>query len=239
METLDLLPELGFVKLPGPSDRIAYELQLGRLKLSAVRSINRYFREVVIFSGYYATQRTAAEVYFELPVEVRSVNHLKAFLSYYLRHDTVGARPEIPKPFWFDEGTSLSHLLPWEIELAEYEGRPHCYVRKDWMKLVLNDLDAFLKLATDNTLVEFRFDNSILEVILGAERIVVTAEGKPWGATYVIPASRITNLPRRLSSGSVEVGIHDNRLRLGKYVFGGVYEKPTIDADQGSLFDQA
>lgn len=113
METTDLLPALGFTPFPDRRDTDQFALRLGPLELTAFRTMNKYCREVVICYGYYVTERAVADVHFEVPVQVPSMNHLKALLSYYLKGDVSGWAAEVPKPFWFDEGMRLEHLLPW------------------------------------------------------------------------------------------------------------------------------
>ncbi len=225
-KTWEILPALGFSEIPVQWPvGLAYEIDLGSFPLTAAQSTNKYFREVIHFSGSLTTPTSTAEVSFELPVEMDSPAQCKAFIAYYLRNhlDKNDSRQSLE---WIIEGEGLAHLLPWEIEKAMLDSRTRCWVRRDWLKLALKDLESYRRNVTGHTLVEISFDGRVLIFRVRDDQIVLTAEGDPWDETYVIHAARLQSLPKRFNSGTPEISIWDAYLTIGGCRYRGVFGKP-------------
>lgn len=117
--TWDILPTLGLIETADRwSDGKSYEIDLGVFTLTAAQRMNRYFRDVVMFDGYYVTEMAIGEVHFELPLQVASADQCKAFIAYYLRNH-VDHKHLGPDLEWIREGWTLAHLLPWEADRHE------------------------------------------------------------------------------------------------------------------------
>lgn len=222
MRTWDLLPSLGFIESAASFEGTGRALELGPFRLSADCRRNRYLKEVIIFEGAFSTSRTFAFVNFEFPLEMTSLDLCIALLVYYLTKQVGPELQGLEKPDWFEAGKAMSHLLPWEVEKKAYEARPHCYVSRDRIKLLISDLGPLIQTCPDNTLVELHFDGEVLTVGLNQRRLVVNAAGLPWNSSYVIPVLRLRHLPKRIMSEQVEVGIHNGMLRLDRCVFSGL-----------------
>ena len=112
IQTIQALPELGFI--PAATPMPGYKFDFGWFEITAVEGFSaRPFARAVSFSGVFSTSSSVTEMDFTLPATLESINHVKAFLAYYL--DSVlrgGSRPPID-PVWLAEGRAMAHLLPW------------------------------------------------------------------------------------------------------------------------------
>lgn len=216
--TWDVLHEFGFE--PDADSISGVSFDFGNFKLSAMAETGKTFEPVVLFTGVLETQRKLAEVIFEIPPTVASREQLAAFIVYYL--DKAAGRDAFqPKRNvdWIAEGRKHRQLLPWEVDKAAYRSRPHCTVRRDWLRLALNNLTEQLVDADDTDLVEFGFDGSVLTIRFCGQVMHMAAEGTPWPAEFNILAKSLRRLPKRLMQSHVEVAVYKGRLRIGRVCF--------------------
>jgi hypothetical protein len=85
----------------------------GNFKLEASHNVNRWFRRVIILGGLMATDRTIAEVHFEMPTEVESFEQGVAFVTHCLDSHAGGVFQPVLLVPWLDEGRQNRNLLPW------------------------------------------------------------------------------------------------------------------------------
>lgn len=227
-ETWELLKQLGFVPdasvisdvMPG----LSYDF--GNFTLSASAVMGKWFEPLVLFTGVLATPRTLAEVSFELPRVVASKEQLTAFLVYYLDKAARGDVFHPSRPVaWISEGRATQSLLPWEMDMAAYRARPHCSVRRDWLRLALNSLAEIITKADDTAAVEFSFDGSVLMIRCSDQVVPMSAIGNAWPSPFEIPAGKMRRLPKRLMRDELEVSVHGGRLHIGRNCFDGAREK--------------
>ncbi|MFH1821851.1 MAG: hypothetical protein ABH852_05385 [Methanobacteriota archaeon] len=131
--TWDMLREFGF----WPDDEVFSDVMpglsfdFGNFRLSASCVRNMRFAEVVLFTGVLATPRTIAQVQFEMPRQVKSFKQCAAWIVWHL-DKVAGGNGFVPAhPVgWLAEGRKYRSLLPWIVDMAEYEARPHCIVER-------------------------------------------------------------------------------------------------------------
>jgi hypothetical protein len=170
------------------------------------------FHPAVWFVGHFNhAAREMGFLEFNLPVAIESLDQLKAFLAYYLSDAMTANVPE-----WIAEGRALSHLLPWERDMAAYNARDRCAVRREWLRLTLKDLTDALKNLGPAEVVTFTFDGTLLSIDCG-RRIMVQAEGSAWGDTHSIRASDLATLPKRLMRDPIEVAAYGGHLIIGNH----------------------
>ncbi len=241
IETWSVLPHLGFE--PDPSgwaaDRVS--IQLGPVKLTACRGVNRYYREAIMFDGILSTPRSIGDISFELPIYLASYGHAVAFISYYLRRyfgEDIATTPQLD---WLGVGLELNHLLPWEIaaeesrvETERYAKRPQCRVERPWMKLAIKDLWRVLGSLTEPEMLSLSFDGHVLTMTLGKWVIAMPANGTAWDSIYEISSKEILNLPRRLMSASVEISFYRGKLLIDRSRYDGV-EKKRVDGRRSRI----
>ena len=224
----DVLKEFGFA--PDSSvisdDNSGLSFDFGSFKLSATVGLGKYFQPVVLFTGILATPRTLADICFEVPRMVASREQLAAFLVYYLNNaaDSYIFLPS-QNVDWLTMGQQHRHLLPWEVDMVAYHARPHCSVKRDWLRLALKSLTELVAKADDAAEVEFGFDGSVLTIRCCGEIVPMAANGKAWGAQFVIPAEKLRYLPKRLMQDYVEVSVRKGRLHIGHNCFDGAAGK--------------
>jgi hypothetical protein len=227
-ETWNVLKELGFESdkavisdiMPGLS------FEFGNFTLSASSVISLRFQPIILFTGFFVTPRTIDEVCFELPRHVASKKLLAAFLAYYLRNLPFGERSISEKDVsWLIEGRLNKHLLPWEIEMAAYQLRPHCLVQRLWLRLALNNLSDLIAQTNDNETVDFSFDGTVLKIICSEQVLAMSADGNPWRSEYTIPVRALTHLPKCLMQERVGVSYWQERLHIGNHCYEGIQEK--------------
>lgn len=226
--TWEVLKDLGFMPdtavfsdvMPG----LSYDF--GNFTLSAAAVMSKWFKPVVMFYGVLATSRTLGDVCFELPRVVASQEQLTAFLVYYLDK----AAPENvfhpARPVaWIAEGRANRRLLPWEVDMEAYRARPHCMVRRDWLRLALNSLAEIIAKADDTATVEFSFDGSVLTIRCPDQVVPMSAIGNAWPSPFEIPAANLRHLPKRLMQDMLEVSVYKGKLHIGRNCFDGAREK--------------
>jgi len=222
LKDLSFTPDAAVISdvMPG----LSYDF--GNFTLSASAVMGKWFEPVVLFTGVPATPRTLAEVCFELPRVVASQEQLTAFLVYYLDK---AARRDVFHPArpvaWIAEGRANRSLLPWEVDMAAYRARPHCSVRRDWLRLALNSLAEIIAKADDTAAVEFSFDGSVLTIRCSGQVVPMSAIGDAWPSPFEIPAAKLRHLPNRLMQDMLEVSVHKGQLHIGGNCFDGAKEK--------------
>jgi hypothetical protein len=229
----DVLPSLGFL----PDANVISDVQpglsrdFGNLRLSASCGTNRNFREVVLFMGILTSERSIAEVIFELPPLVESREQALAFLVWSLDQHADGKifMPRVPTS-WLEEGRKHRYCLPWERELAAYAARPHCTMHRKWASIALKALADHLTEASDGDFVTFEFDGEVLKIRCEKELIAVPAQGKAWVQRYSISAGALKHLPKRLATQFIEVSIWDNALCLARRRFNGAIGIPKSES---------
>ena len=224
----DVLKEFGFA--PDSSvisdDNSGLSFDFGSFKLSATVGLGKYFQPVVLFTGILATPRTLADICFEVPRMVASREQLAAFLVYYLNNaaDSYIFLPS-QNVDWLTMGQQHRHLLPWEVDMVAYHARPHCYVRRDWLRLALKILAELIAKAADAEEIELGFDGSVLTIKCSGQIVPMAASGRAWVSLFVIPADKLRRLPKRLMQNEVEVSVREMRLHIGHQCFDGIKEK--------------
>lgn len=218
IETFEALKKLGFE--PDASDlTLSYDgeplsYDFGNLTLSASRTINRYFVEIISVSGVYATRRTVAEVEIQLPPRVSSIEQCAAFVAWGIDNQISGDFvPSIPT-HWLDEGRNNFDTLPWVKEQKLYRERPQCLVDRDWLKLALRDLRLLLPKIAESDLLSFTFRDEIFSIRSSQKLIALPATGNNWKSKYEITAGNFQNLPKRLTREVIEISIWDDHLHL-------------------------
>lgn len=231
--TWDLLPALGFQLVPaGAYSDIhpAMIVDFGNFKLSAAALTNLHFCEIVLFSGLYSTPRTIADIHFELPRRVDSLRQCAAWIVWNLDQQWDGRifRP-VRAVDWIEEGRQNRRLLPWVMSQAEYESRPQCTVRRDWLRLGLKELRERLAWLPDNVRVTFSFDGIIFRIQCDQKIIAFPAAGKPWAVRFNVEGKSLREQPRRrLMSEDIGISIWNSRISLGPWSCEGEIENPDL-----------
>ncbi len=230
--TWDVLRDLGF-KLDADviSDFMpGLSFDFGNFKLKAGSMMNLKFQNVVILSGILQTNRSIAEVEFEMPLRIESRELCAAWIVWHLDKSS---RPDLfvsTKPAtWLELGRQHRDQLPWEKQLIEWEReaelyrqRPHCRVARKWLRLALTTMGEHLKSMEDPELVTVAFNDGVLTLRLGSNRIVLAAEGTSWECTYSLPAGNLRVLPKRLMGDPVVVGIWHSQLEIDRNRYDGL-----------------
>ena len=82
------------------------------------------------------------------------------------------------------------------------------------MRVALNKLGPYLKLASDDAKVIFKFDGEVLKIEYSDGTLAMPATGKPWPSRFSIPAATLQHLPKRLMYAKIEVSIWKSSLSL-------------------------
>jgi hypothetical protein len=231
---LDVLLDFGFrpdatvmsLEKPGLS------FDFGNFKLSACSAINRWFVDIVLFTGILSTSRTLTQVEFELPRLVESKEQCAALIAWFFDSSVRGSGFQAAnEPAWLQEGRTHKSLLPWERERKslekeeeKYRARPLCRVQRDWLKLGLKSLEQFLSEGSDSGLVEVSFDGKLLWFHRTDNIIVLPADGSRWTSRFAMPVGRLKPLPKRLMAASIEVSVWQRRLQIDQSWYEGVIE---------------
>ncbi len=229
IETWDTLQQLGFRPDSGVISDVmpGLSMDFGNFKLSASAVMSKWFRPVVLFTGWLRSPRSLADVHFELPRRVASREQLVALIAFFL-DNTVGSggfRPAIAVD-WIGEGRANHGLLPWEESIAVYNARPRCDVSREWLRLGLKKLSSILNAANPGDKVTFKFDGSVLVIRCGSEVVPLAAKGNPWPCEYSIPVKDIGYLPKRVVREQTEISFHAGNLQIGRVRYSAAVEEP-------------
>ena len=198
----------------------------GNLTLRASSCINLRCVEIVFFTGVLSTPRSLAEVQFEMPRRLKSIKQCAALIVWSLDQH---ADKRVFKPAWhvgwIEEGRENRRLLPWVMSMAEYNARPQCIVRRDWLRLALKTLGTYLAPLSDSAGIVFRFDGSVLSIRLNKKVIALPGEGSPWAVCFRVEARTLRQLPKRFMREDIEVSIWESRITLGNCTYAGTLEE--------------
>jgi hypothetical protein len=240
LPTWNLLRDLGFRPDYGVSiikDSLSFDF--GGFQLSANKTLNRHFVEVIFLSGILATHRpsgglqTLGEVEFEMPIEIQSRAQCAAWIAWHLDKDW--DRNFIPTygVDWIVEGRQHLDLLPWLARAAAYAARPRCLVQRDWLRLALKTLSEKIETASDDDTVAVDFRDGALSFRCGEKVIALPAEGTSWPGGFLIPAGKLRNLPKRLLGWVSEVSIYKSQFTIGRHSYTGIMPNPTPGSAHG------
>lgn len=222
--TWDVLRDLGFepdaTVISDVTPGLSFDF--GTFKLSASSVVNMRFAEVILFTGVLATPRTLAEVSFEMPRRVKSREQCAAWIVWNLDESAGRLFTSAREVLWLAEGRENQNLLPWVADLAAYNARPRCTVKRDWLRVALKTLGAILATARDEDTVEFGFDGAVLTMKCAGQVVALPAEGSSWHERFASPARNLQNLPKRLMSERLEVSVFEGRLNIGRNRYNGV-----------------
>jgi hypothetical protein len=231
IRTWNMLPSLGFQ----PDSEVVFSdicprltLDFGNLKLSAAAVVSPHSGETVLFSGILATRDTVAEVQFELPRRVESLKQCAAWIVWNLdQHSSGGTFNSARDVPWIHEARQNHRLLPWLLSQAEFDARPQCTVRRDWLRLGLKHLREQLDLLPDNTIVVFSFDGAVFSI--SSESKVIAAflgEGLPWTVCFRVEAKTLRRQPRRFTREHIGVSVWESQIRFDSWSFEGAVGLP-------------
>jgi len=225
----NVLLELGFHENWSAitDEQPGYCYDFGNLKLTAAQVTNSYLTPVFAFGGVARSPRTIAEISFDMPLEVESLEQGVAWVTYGLGR---AFRPSKLTP-WVDQGRKWSDTLPWEQDRRRYEARPHCLVDRDWFRLAAKKLRDKAGLVNANESASFQFDGKVLQIKTLGEFLAMPAEGVAWDRPYFVNASELDSLPKRMMRSTVEVNVWEGKLRIEGRAFALVQPANEMDRD--------
>jgi hypothetical protein len=215
--TRDVLLDLGFAEDTGvlSNEGAGLSFDFGNLKLNASQGVSPPFmRPVIQFTGSLWTPRSGTFVDFQMPRRIASREVCAAWITYHLDSPQEPFRPERSAD-WLELGRQHQHLLPWNVEQAEYEASPMCQVEREWLNLALKKLARLVDAADSGTLVAFAFDKATLSIRCGDEVIPLPATGTAWDEAYRVDAINLDKLPKRLMQDPVRITVWRDRLTIG------------------------
>jgi hypothetical protein len=225
--TMDALRSLGFQHDPRViSDEYpGLSFDFGDLALRASSCLNLRCVEVILFTGVLSTQCGLAEVHFEMPRQIKSLKQCAAWIVWSLdRHCDHRVFRPVQEVDWIEEGRRNQRLLPWVMSMAEFNARPQCTVRRDWLRLALKTLSEYLTALSDNAGIVFSFDGSVLSIRCDKKVIALPGDGSPWAVNFRVEARTLRYLPKRLMRENIGVSIWESRITLGNYKYEGTIE---------------
>jgi hypothetical protein len=230
--TTELLRQLGFQ----PDSRVLSDtgpglsFDFGNFTLNASQCLNLRCIEVVLFSGVLAAAGSLAEVFFELPPQMTSLKQCAAWIVWNL-DQRAPHRLFIPgqRVGWIIEGRESKHLLPWVLPMAEYEARPKCVVRRDWLRLALKTLAEDLAGQPHDAVVVFSFDGLVLYIRYADKAVALPGEGTPWTVRFQVRARALQRRPKRFMMERLEVSVWESRISLGSSSYDGTIEPAGTD----------
>lgn len=230
MRTWNILWNFGFQIESGGLLGVQPVLRLvtPELELAALFTANQRRASVALVNGVLNNRGQLSSLRFEIPAEVASVEQCAAYLA---RGIDGGGKPVFfpREPLaWLDLGRHHRHLHPLSSGGRVSHGctslrddGPHCLVARNWLRLALARLRSQLKHLDGGRPVSLYFDGLIL-TISAADCVRVEAAGDAWESAFCVPAKALRQLPRRLTSDPVCVGVWDNRLRIDHCAYSGV-----------------
>lgn len=213
----DVLPTLGFAPdWAGYSENPpGFKFNRSNLELTAGEMTNRYLQRGVQFSGLWRTARSLKMIDFEMPLKAESHEQVVAWIVF-----GIGIDYEPPSAIdWFDQGKLWQDQLPWEryyrdlrVRIEETRRlralRPHCFLSRKWMRVLLNHMAAATASNSQAVEVQVHFNGRMLTLEVGEEMIGAPASGPgAWPCKYGVAITADGVLPSRLMTDPVEVGI--------------------------------
>lgn len=224
LPTMDALRCLGF--LPDTTaivyDGLVLSFDFGSLILRASCCMNLRAAQIVLFTGVVSTPRTLGQVHFELPRRVESVKQCAALIVWNLdQFSEFRKNQNIP---WVEEARINRRLLPWAMSTAEWNARPQCMVKRDWLRLALRTMAEHLITLPDDADVEFSFDGSVLSIKCDGKVIALAGQGVPWGVSFKVPVGALRRLPKRLMHEDIGISIWESTLSIGNRSYPGTLD---------------
>jgi len=227
VSTMDSLRYLGFQ----PNSRVISDdypgltFDFGNVTLRASNCLNLRCVEVVLITGVLSSPDSLADVFFEMPREVKSLKQCAAWIVWNLDHN---ADDRVFKPArhvaWVEDGRKNQRLLPWVMSRAEYNVRPQCMVQRDWLRLALKTLREYLASFPDDAGIVFSFDGSVFSIRFEKKVIALPGKGSPWAVRFRVEARTLRRLPKRLMHEDIGVSIWESRITLGNCTYAGTLE---------------
>lgn len=161
-----------------------------------------------------------------MPLQVESVEQCAAWVVWHLKNNLPSNAKIFPHTPSYLLLLGLQHqaTLPWVRRLAEYESRPKCMVKRDWLRLALKELNTALVEVDDADDVQFHFDGSVLHMYCPNNRIICPASGDAWQKQYVIAAQNLRNLPKRLMKETLCIDIRESSLGIDRHRYPNIRE---------------
>lgn len=221
MDTIEILRKLGFTSRVGSPDSV--ELDFGDFVLTAINGLNRRFIPAITIMGLYSTPRTVCEIDLELHPTRTNIDQAAAMIADAVVRATGRSYKPMRKIPWFEKALNESFLLPWNLEIARYAKRPRCDVKRQWMRLAVNELKEAVEMAEPAAHMIIEFDGKILCFTINETSIEVPASGNVWLERYEISIKRLGEFPRRFARILVEVSVVDEEfLQIGNYRYSGL-----------------
>lgn len=183
--------------------------------LSAAQLMSVYLKPIFLVGGIWSDGRSIAEVAFEMPLMLESIEQGAAWIADGLDRHRV--KPSSP-PTWLVEGKDHKELLPWVRQLRAYEARPMCLVDADWLRLAARKLRAISDSAAGGRSAIVSFDGAILRIATGSEVLAMAASGGAWPEPVVVERRGLSRAAGRLSGRTVSVSLWEGRLSVGSRV---------------------
>lgn len=161
-------------------------------------------------------------MHFELPRKIESVKKCAAWIVWNL--DQFSEFRGIRYVPWVEEARKNQRLLAWVMSMAEWNARPQCVVRRDWLRLALNTLARTVESLPEDSNVAFSFDGSVLSVRCDGEVIVLAGEGAPWTVSIRVQAGALRRLPKRLMRKDIGISIWRSSISIGNRTFQGTLD---------------
>lgn len=225
--TMDALRLFGFLPdsdvMSDGCPGMSYDL--GGFKLTAGQFLNLQLREVVSFGGMYRTNNSLGMIEFDMPRRVESYEQCAAWIAWHLHRQLPRREKAISrrKSDWLIFGLQHQDTLPWVKQKAAYAARPHCSVRREWIRLALKTLVKHLAAVSGDAQVEFSFGGAVLSIRCADTNVIsLAAEGLPWPDRYMAFAERFREPPGRFMRDTVELSIWEDRLTIGGRRYGPV-----------------
>jgi hypothetical protein len=219
LDCLGFLPDTTAIVYDGP----VLSLDFGNLILRASCCMNLRAAQIVLFTGVISTPRTLGQVHFELPRRVESVKQCAALIVWNLdQFSEFRKNQHIP---WVEEARINRRLLPWVLSMAEWNARPQCIVKRDWLRLALKTLANYALTLPDDTDVLFNFDGYVLSIKCDGKVIALAGQGVPWGVSFKVPAGALRRLPKRLMREDIGISIWESSISIGNRTYPGTLDR--------------
>ncbi len=223
IRTMDVLHGVGFqtdttvISDDGPG--LSADFGIVKLWASAHRQL---LAEVVMITGVLSTSRSLGHIQFAMPRYVESAHFVTAWIVWHLdQHSEFRRVQSLP---WVERGRSHQALLPWVKSMAEWNARPQCVVKRDWLRLALNTLAEHVTTLPDDSEAVFSFDGSIFSIRCDEKVIAFAAEGTPWAVSFKVRVGNLRLLPKRLMHDSARISIWESCISIGNRTYPGTLD---------------
>ena len=208
-----LLESLGFkpVIAEFTDEQPGYRYDFGNWALEASVLTNRYFYQVMQFSGVLSDERSISMIDFALLLEVESYEQGVALIAYGIPSDFT---PLHPTP-WLEQGRAWEEHLPGRRERRLYQRRPQCHVDADWFRVASKKLRSIGQAADADVVFTLTYRDEILKFDLPGYTLVMSATGKSWPRSYRCRVQGLRHLSKRTPSRGVPVSIWNECLAIG------------------------